>query len=251
MYIIGDIGNTEIKLFIFKENFKLLKKFNIKTELLSRRHLKSKLSSSFLKKNKFKKILFCSVVPKSYKIIKNYLEINTKIKCIELKELEFSKILKILVNKKQIGSDRLANALGIFNKNKNFIVIDFGTATTFDVINKDKYIGGVIAPGVELSLKSLSRRASLIPVIKFTKINKIIGKNTISSVKSGFYWGYLGLINNIIELIKKETNRKYKIILTGGLSHLFKTSLKYKASINKDLTLKGLIKILKIFNIYE
>ena len=90
------------------------------------------------------------------------------------------------------------------NKKDNFIVVDFGTATTFDVITKNNYLGGVIAPGVTLSLDNLIKRASLIPNIKLSKSKTIIGKNTRQAVLSGFFWGYTGLINSIISKKKKK-----------------------------------------------
>ena len=135
------------------------------------------------------------------------------------------------------------------DKNQNYIVIDFGTATTFDVIVKNTYLGGVIAPGVKLSLENLIKRASLIPPISLNKISNVIGKNTSEAVKSGFFWGYSGLIDNIINLINKQSNKKFKIILTGGLSHLFKNSIKVKPLIKKDLTIIGLKKVILKSNI--
>ena len=145
----------------------------------------------------------------------------------------------------QIGSDRLANAVGIIDKKFNYIILDFGTATTFDVIVKNQYLGGVISPGVNLSLNSLSSKASLIPIINLSKISSVIGKNTKTAVRSGFYWGYAGLINNIIKLIIKQTRKSFKIILTGGLAHLFINSINYKSTIKKDLTIYGLLKVAK------
>ena len=135
------------------------------------------------------------------------------------------------------------------SKNTNFIVVDFGTATTFDVIKKNNYLGGVIAPGVTLSLDNLIKKASLIPNIKLHKSKSIIGKNTEQAVLSGFFWGYNGLINGIISKIKKKTNQKYKIVFTGGLAHLFNKDIKDKVTIDKNLTINGLIKVSKHFNL--
>ena len=242
MYLIGDIGNTDIKLCLFNINKKKIKKITLKTEKLSFSYMRSKLKG--IKFKNIKKILFCSVVPKSYKLVKKFFNLHTDIKCREIKDLDISKLIKIKVNKKQIGSDRIANAISAANNKNNFIIVDFGTATTFDVVLKNSYIGGVIAPGLELSLSNLINRASLIPKIKFNKVKKVLGKNTAASVRSGFYWGYTGLINNIICLITKEFKYKFKIILTGGLAHLFKNNLKYNSYIDKELTINGLIKII-------
>ena len=89
-------------------------------------------------------------------------------------------------------------------------------------------------------------KASLIPSINLKKTNKVIGSNTISAVRAGFFWGYAGLIDNIINLIKKETGKSFKIIITGGFSDLFKKSIKTKVNHNKDITINGLIKISKL-----
>ena len=247
MIIVGDIGNTEVKICFFYNGIK--KKYLFKTNSINRYTFKKKFN--FLhKKIYLKNAVFCSVVPKIYNEIKKIFFSLYKINCIELKKINLSKLINIKVNKKQIGSDRLANAISVINKNKNFIVVDFGTATTFDVITKNNYIGGVIAPGVDLSLDNLIKKASLIPNIKLYKSNTIIGKNTKQAVLSGFFWGYTGLINSIILKIKNKTKLKYSIIFTGGLAHLFNKDIKDKITIDKNLTIKGLIKVSKTLN-YE
>ena len=156
------------------------------------------------------------------------------------------KIIKINVkNKKQLGSDRIANAIGA-KQFKNCLILDFGTATTFDVLIKNTYYGGIIAPGIKLSLSTLSDKATLIPKINLKMIKNVIGKDTVSAVRSGFFWGYAGLIDNIIKLIKKETRKSFKVIITGGFSNLFKKSINTKVYHNKDITINGLIKISKL-----
>ena len=134
----------------------------------------------------------------------------------------------------------------MLDKKNNFIILDFGTATTFDILTKNTYQGGIIAPGIKLSLNTLSDKATLIPRIDLKKIKNIIGKDTVSAVRSGFFWGYSGLIDNIINLIKKETRKSFKVIITGGFSNLFKNSIKTKVSHNKNITINGLIKISKL-----
>jgi len=245
MYLIGDIGNTETKIFLFDQNFKIKKKWNLPSIKISRKYLYSNMRFLISQRSKVKKIIFSSVVPKSFFLIKEFLNKEIKkVRVIELKQINLKNLIKLRVNRKQVGSDRLANAIGIMEKNKNYIVIDFGTATTFDVITNNIYLGGIIAPGVNLSLENLINKASLIPRIKLNKTSNIIGKNTSDAVKSGFFWGYSGLIDNIIKLIKKNTQKQFRVILTGGLSHLFKNSLKDKPLIKKDLTINGLKKVI-------
>src|SRR5210317_120982 len=228
MIIVGDIGNTETKICLVNSKNIVIKRVTLLTK---------KINHSSLNK-----CLFCSVVPKKFNAVKIFFNKVYKIKCHELKKLKLNKLIKIKVNYKQIGSDRLANAISIINNKDNFIILDFGTATTFDVLIKNTYHGGVIAPGVKLSLDTLTDKASQIPKINLKKTNRVIGLNTISAVRAGFFWGYEGLIDNIVNLIKKETKMSFKIIITGGFSGLFKNSIKTKVTLNKDITIKGLIR---------
>jgi len=242
MIIVGDIGNTETKICLVNSKNKIIKRLSLNTKKINPSLLKKSLSNFDLKNKLIDRCLFCSVVPKSFNQIKSFFNKTYQIKCYELKKLKLSKLIKIKVNYKQIGSDRLANAISVINNKDNFIILDFGTATTFDVLIKDTYHGGVIAPGVKLSLNTLADKATQIPDINLKKTNKVIGLNTISAVRAGFFWGYEGLIDNIVNLIKKETKMSFKIIITGGFSNLFKNSIKPKVTLNKDITINGLIK---------
>ena len=246
MYILGDIGNSDTKIFLVNKKNRVLKKINLNTKNINNQNLNKKIK--FLTKDLkiIEKILFCSVVPKSFNLIKRYFYKKTKIKCYEIKDLNLRSLIKIKVNFKQVGSDRLTNAISLQNDRDNFIILDFGTATTFDVVIKKNYTGGIIAPGVKISLDTLSDKASLIPQINLKKITNVIGSNTISAVRSGFFWGYAGLIDNIVNLIKKETGKSFRLVITGGFSDLFKNSIKTKFIQNKNITLKGLIKIAKL-----
>ena len=246
MYILGDIGNTETKIFLVSTNNKIVKKLNLSTRDINITKLNRLFINFIADYKKVKKILFCSVVPKSFIIIKKFLSKKTKLKCYEVKDLNLKSLIQIKANYKQVGSDRLTNAISLVNNKNNFIILDFGTATTFDVLIKNVYSGGIIAPGVRLSLNTLSDKATLIPKIDLKQIKNVIGNNTISAVRSGFFWGYAGLIDNIIYLIKKETRKSFKVIITGGFSDLFKKSIKTKVNHNKNITVNGLIKISKL-----
>jgi type III pantothenate kinase len=243
MYLLGDIGNSETKLCLVSQKNKILKKIIFSTKDLNPKKLEKNFKNLKIDYKKIEKILFCSVVPKSFNLIKKYLSKKTKIKCNEVKNLDLKSLIKIKVNYKQVGSDRITNAISLMNNKDNFIILDFGTATTFDVLIKNTYTGGIIAPGIRLSLNTLSDKATLIPKINLKLIKNVIGKDTISAVRSGFFWGYAGLIDNIINLIKKETGKSFKVIITGGFSELFKKSIKTKVTHNKDITINGLIKI--------
>ena len=246
MYILGDIGNSETKVFLVNPKNKVIKNISFPSKQINYKILNSKFRFLIKDFRLVKKILFCSVVPKSFDLIKKFLSKKTKKKCYEVKDLKLRSLINIKVNYKQVGSDRLTNAISLQNKKNNFIILDFGTATTFDVLIKKTYIGGIIAPGIKISLNTLSDKASLIPKINLKQIKKVIGIDTISAVRSGFFWGYSGLIDNIVNLIKKETRKSFKLVITGGFSDLFKNSIKTKLIQNKNITIKGLIKISKL-----
>ena len=248
--LIGDIGNTTTKICIVEsKNYKLKKIFyfnskNILSKHMLKNNLKKIIKNNLINNN----VIFSSVVPKYYIILRKYFKKNYKINLKEIKDKKINKIIKInLKNKSQVGSDRIANAVGVYFKYKtNCIIVDFGTATTFDVVTKEGfYNGGIIAPGVSLSIKSLINSADQIPPFSIKKQKKIIGKNTIEALRSGFYWGYSGLINNIILKIEKETKKKYKVIFTGGYANLFKSSIIRHFTIDKIITIRGIIEIFK------
>jgi len=248
--LIGDIGNTNTKICITNtKELKIKKILLLESKKINSEKYVIKKLSKFLNKKYINKIaLFSSVVPKYEMLLKKILKKKYKIKLIEIKKKEINKIVKINIkNKKQVGSDRIANAVGVYKKYKNnCIVLDFGTATTFDVVTKKGfYNGGVIAPGINLSIKSLSKSADLIPKFSIKKQKKIIGKNTLEALRSGFYWGYSGLINNIILKIEKETQKKYKIIFTGGYAQMFKDTIKKPFIVDKNLTIRGIVEIFK------
>ena len=246
MYILGDIGNSETKIFLVNSKYKIIKKISFPSKNFNQTKLDKSFTQLKIDYKKLKKILFCSVVPKSFDLIKLFLSKKTALKIYEVKNLNLKSLIKINVNYEQVGSDRITNAISLLDKKNNFIILDFGTATTFDILTKNTYQGGIIAPGIKLSLNTLSDKATLIPRIDLKKINNIIGKDTVSAVRSGFFWGYSGLIDNIINLIKKETRKSFKVIITGGFSNLFKNSIKTKVSHNKNITINGLIKISKL-----
>ena len=246
MYILGDIGNSETKLFLVNSKNRIIKYKNFPSKEINNKVLNNNFNSLTNNYSKIEKVLFCSVVPKSFSLIKKFLHKKIRKKCYEVKDLKLRSLMNIDVNYKQVGSDRLTNAIGLLNHKDNFIILDFGTATTFDVIIKKSYKGGVIAPGIKISLNTLSDKATLIPKINLKKIKNIIGIDTISAVRSGFFWGYAGLIDNIFNLIKKETRKSFKLVITGGFSDLFKNSIKSKVVQDKDITVKGLIKISKL-----
>tara|TARA_B100001093_G_scaffold520176_1_gene613340 strand:- start:1919 stop:2671 length:753 start_codon:yes stop_codon:yes gene_type:complete len=246
-YLIGDIGNTHTKISLLDDKFKILKSFHIKTKkLYKKKNIKFFFKSSLLK-DVNRKILFSSVVPEVYKKIKFFL---IKFKVYEIHDFNIKKILKFNVDKvKKVGSDRIANAIGSnFKYKKSSIVIDFGTATTFDIIKfPGVYCGGVITPGINLSILNLNKSTALLPKLKIQTTKKIYGKNTHEALNSGFIWGYQGLINNIIKKITLFNKSKYKVILTGGYAKLFKNYIYRKSIVDENITITGVMETYKKF----
>ncbi len=246
-YIIGDIGNSLTKISLLDHKLNISKSYNIKTKKLLNKNNNNIFFNKIINHNVNKKILFSSVVPSVYKIIKSQLK-KKKFKVIEIKELNIKKIIKLKVKKiNDLGSDRISNAIGsLYNYKNNCIVIDFGTATTFDIINKPIfYEGGVITPGINSSILNLNKSAELLPVINLKYKKKAYGKDTKEAINSGFLWGYQGLINNIIQKICTAKRLNYKIILTGGYAPIFKKLISRKPVIDQNITMKGIIKIYK------
>ncbi|MGI9391242.1 MAG: type III pantothenate kinase [Boseongicola sp.] len=141
-----------------------------------------------------------------------------------------------------VGPDRLVNTAAAFDRyGGDLIVVDYGTATTFDVVAKDgAYVGGVIAPGVNTSLEALHLAAAALPHVDVTKPQKTIGTNTVDCMQSGIFWGYVGLVRGICDRIKGEYERPMKVIGTGGLAPLFNQGDTLFDLIDDDLTMHGL-----------
>jgi type III pantothenate kinase len=145
-------------------------------------------------------------------------------------------------NPAEVGADRIVNGVAAFEKHGGpCIVVDFGTATTFDAISKNgDYLGGVIAPGLGISADALFERTARLPRIDIRKPERVIGSTTVGSLQSGLYFGYLGLVDGILERLLKEMGKETKVIATGGLAELIAGGSKYISAVDDLLTLEGL-----------
>ena len=145
-------------------------------------------------------------------------------------------------NPEDVGADRLLNALAAYRHFRAaLIVIDFGTATTFDVVGEDgAYLGGAIAPGINLSIEALHQAAARLPRIGIGRPQAVIGTGTVAAMQSGIYWGYIGLIEGLVTRIRREIETPAKIVATGGLAPLFSEGTEIFDRIDPDLTLDGL-----------
>jgi type III pantothenate kinase len=144
-----------------------------------------------------------------------------------------------------VGPDRLVNTVAGFDRHGgNLIVVDFGTATTFDVVDHDgAYVGGVIAPGANLSLEALHMAAAALPHVDVAKPARAIGTNTVACMQAGVYWGYVGLVEGIVREVRKERPAGAKVIATGGLASLFQQGTALFDAVEDDLTMHGLVLI--------
>jgi type III pantothenate kinase len=145
-------------------------------------------------------------------------------------------------NPKEVGADRIVNAVAAFSKHKKAcIIVDFGTATTFDYVSsKGDYMGGVIAPGVNISAEALFREASKLPRIEIAKPPTVIGKNTVAAMQSGIFYGYVAMVDGILDRIRKESRINPVVIATGGLARAIAAESSKIHEIDENLTLEGL-----------
>ena len=241
-YIVGDIGNTSTRICLLDKNFTIIKSMICDTKKFFNKSYTRKIFKKISKNKVRKEILFSSVVPSVLKMIKKNIK-EFKFKIIEIKKLNLKKLIKINIkNISQLGSDRIVNSIE-GKKFKNCLIIDFGTATTFDIIKNSIYEGGVIAPGVKLSMKNLSQSTALLPMFNLKNKQKSYGKNTKDALNAGFIWGYEGLINNIINKITLNWKMNYKIILTGGYAKFFKKIIKKNTLVDQNITIKGISKV--------
>jgi type III pantothenate kinase len=144
-----------------------------------------------------------------------------------------------------VGADRLVNAVAAHEEYGGpLIIVDFGTATTFDVIDdKGNYAGGVIAPGINLSIEALHQAAAMLPRVSVERPPTVIGKRTTPAMQSGIYWGYVGLIEGLVTRIRAEYGADLAVVATGGLAPLFDAATDAIGTVDGDLTLRGLVSI--------
>ena len=255
MLLLIDCGNTNI-VFAIAQNDRILKKWRINTDPKRTADeyyvwLIKLLEIENINLLSISDCIIASVVPDALFSLLNFNKEYLKIEPFIVGENNLKIGIDINIdNPSEAGADRIVNAVAVKKfYNKPSIVIDFGTATTFDIVSKSgSYEGGIIAPGVNLSLEALYMAASRLPRIKVdnTKNINIVGKNTKDSMYSGIYWGYISLIEGLVKGINEEKNFNYYVIATGGLSNLFSKNCSIIEKVDNELTLNGLIHIYNI-----
>ncbi len=242
MLLVADIGNTNINFGLYKitekENSLLLNTFSIPTQSYNLNKLKAKLANIDIKDS-----VLCSVVPEATGLLKNDLQNLSRGKPYIIGKDIIVPLKNLYLKPKEVGQDRLVNAYAASKLYKSpLIAIDFGTAITFDIISKKKeYLGGMILPGLRISLETLKEKTALLPKISIQKPKEFIGRDTKTSMLSGLIFGFASLTDEMITKIKKITGKKTMAIGTGGNLSLM---AEYCHKINhaeKNLTLNGLV----------
>ena len=246
MLLAIDIGNTHTVIGIFKNgqlknHFRFYSRHTLTTDECIML-LDQLLAQNKMQKEDISGVIICSVVPNLTAIFQ-----EAGRKCFKIKPIVVNSDLDLNIRIKydlpqQVGADRIANAVAAYHLYGGpAIVVDLGTATTFDAISKDgEYLGGAIAPGIETSSANLFHRAAQLYKVGLEKPQRAIGKNTTESLKSGIIFGAVGQIDEITRRIKKELRGKVLVVATGGLASLIAKESKTVNKINPILTLQGL-----------
>lgn len=249
MILVLDVGNTNIVLGVYQER-QLVHHWRISTDKSSTIDEYAVIVNNLFSFNglTFQNVtgaIISSVVPPVTptleRMVKKYFGVNPFIVGPGVK----TGISIVYDNPREVGADRIVNAVAAFNKYGGpLIIVDFGTATTFCAVSeKGEYLGGAIAPGIGISTEALFQRASKLPRIEIVKTKNIIGKNTVSGMQAGIYYGYCGQVDRIVELMKKELPGKVKVVATGGLAELLFEDSEMIQIIDPFLTLEGLLSI--------
>ncbi len=248
MLLVIDVGNTNTVIGVYdgeilKHDWRIrtirdttADEFNVLANAL--------FSDKGIQRSLIRKIVISSVVPSSVPILNAFCEKYLGLSPLWINPDSVKKLMPILYhNPNEVGADRIVNAVAAYRKYKtSLIVIDFGTATTLDVISeKGEYIGGAIVPGVMISAEALFQRASRLPRVEIFKApDTVIGRDTIDSIKSGLIYGNAAMVDGMVERMSKEMNSTPRIIATGGIAPLISGLSKTIEKVEPSLTLDGL-----------
>ncbi len=235
-----DVGNSSILLAFFSGN-RLVKTARIPT-----RGYKNRICTAARRNFPLKRIdsaVIASVVPSVDRFLKKELSRKLALRTLVIGRDLKAPIVNRYRNPRQVGMDRLMNAVAVFEKyKKEAIVIDFGTAITFDVVSRQgEYLGGVIAPGIEISLEALFQQTALLPRIRLSHPRSVLGADTVESIRAGCSFGIGGLCDRIVEIIKKYRQFNPVVIATGGYAPFMSRYCRSIRKIEPHLTLRGIL----------
>ncbi len=254
MLLAVDVGNTNIVFAIFNGD-ELCGKWRISTDTRRTEDEYAILLSGMMEMqgltfSDVKDVIVSSVVPQNMRALERFCSQYFQATPMVVGDKGVKLGIKVLTDTPgEVGADRLVNAVAAYQAYRAAcIVIDFGTATTFDVVNEDgDYIGGLIAPGINLSMDALHAAAAKLPEVSVERPHKVIGKSTVSAMQAGIYYGYVGLIEGIVERIRKEMKQmEMPTVATGGLVPLFSGDTPAITHVDEELTIKGLHLIYKM-----
>ncbi|MFH1662373.1 MAG: type III pantothenate kinase [Chloroflexota bacterium] len=246
MLLVIDIGNTETTLGVFEgENLKAT--WHIATVINRTADelaplLVNLLGNKGLQSSDIKEVSFCSVVPPLItifeEVFRHYFKISPMVVAAGVK----TGVRICMDNPREVGADRIVNAAAAHHLYSGpVIIVDMGTATTFDIVSeKGDYMGGAIAPGLVTATEAMFRKAAMLPRVELMRPEHAIGTNTIDAMKSGIVFGYVGLVEGMVARIQRELGIKTKVIATGGHARLIAGETKVIDEVSPDLTLIGL-----------
>lgn len=247
MLLVIDVGNTNTVLGVFHKD-KLVHDWRIRTERNATEdefHVLAKglFASSRILPNQIEKVVISCVVPPMVTILDAFSRKYLKHQPHWIDAKSYPNMPILLNNPNEVGADRLVNAVGAYKRyGTSLIVIDFGTATTFDVISdKGEYLGGAICPGIGIASEALFTHASKLPRVEiFQAPERVVGKDTIGAIQSGLIYGYAGLVEGMVERMIAELGTQVKVIATGGLAPLIQNVAEIIEAVEPNLTLEGL-----------
>jgi type III pantothenate kinase len=246
MVLVFDVGNTNIVLGIYKDDT-LVTYWRVMTDRDKTTDeygmlLQSLIASRGIAREDITAIIISCVVPPVVptleQMCKNYFNI---VPLFVGPDINLGMPIKY-DNPKEVGADRIVNAVAAYAKyRRSLIIIDLGTATTFDYITpQGEYLGGAIAPGISISSEALFQKASKLPRVEFTSPRQVVGRDTVSSMQSGLVYGYIGLVDGLVTRMKKEVKSDPYVVATGGLATLIASHSETINEVDELLTLKGL-----------
>ncbi len=246
MLLVGDVGNTQTVLGLY-EGDALVHDFRIESNqgrTLDECHvlLRSLLDVAEVNRSEIEAAILASVVPAVTETMERAVSLAFGVEPLVVGPGIKTGMPILYENPREVGADRIVNAVAAYSiVGGAVVVVDFGTATTFDVVStKGEYLGGVIAPGIRISADALFARAAKLPRVEVAKPPRVIGRNTIHSMQSGIVYGYVGLVDGMVERIRAELGVESAVIATGGLARLVEEESRTIGRVEEFLTLDGL-----------
>lgn len=246
MLLVIDVGNTNTVLGVFREA-ELLAQWRLTTNRAQTADeygilIRNLFSLDGIRAEGISGIMIASVVPPLNTLLEEMAQKYFHLRALFLGPGVRTGMAIHYENPQDVGADRIANGVAAFEKYGGpCVIVDFGTAITFDVISeKGEYLGGVIAPGVGISSEALFQRAARLQRVEIREPHHVIGTNTVASMQSGLFYGAVGLVDGILDRLFGELGKKTKVIATGGQASLVATASKYKPPVDFALTLEGL-----------